>query len=132
MKPINKDELYNHLSSFLRDRGIELRSGRYSDKIQSSCNLLSDAINLSQKGITTAKTELDKTLDRMRQAVHEKTAPKPKPGSAAQASAAPPPTRGPAPATAAAGNKAKTRAAGKKSAKPTTQAKARSKKGPGR
>jgi hypothetical protein len=38
--------------------------------------LLADAINLSQKGIKQAQSEINKNLERMRQVIHEKTAPK--------------------------------------------------------
>jgi hypothetical protein len=91
MKPINKDELYAHLSSFLKGKGVELKAGSYSQGIEKSCGLLTDAINLSQKGIGKAKVVLDQRLDQMRQIIHEQTAPKP--------------TTGAAPAQSAGGNK---------------------------
>ena len=83
MKPIRKDELYEHLSQFLKAKGIEMKDGSYPAAVQKGCSILADAINLSQKGITRAKVEIDRNLDRMRQVIHEKTAPKP----AAKASA---------------------------------------------
>jgi hypothetical protein len=76
MKPIQKDELYEHLSQFLKAKGVEMKDGSYPKAIQKGCSILADAINLSQKGITQAKVQIDKNLDRMRQAIHEKTAPK--------------------------------------------------------
>jgi hypothetical protein len=76
MKPIQKDELYEHLSQFLKAKGVEMKDGSYPKAIQKGCSILADAINLSQKGITKAKVQIDKNLDRMRQAIHEKTAPK--------------------------------------------------------
>jgi hypothetical protein len=81
MKPIEKDELYEHVSQFLKARGIEMKDGSYPRGIQKGCSILVDAINLSQKGITQAKVQIDKNLDRVRQVIHEKTAPKsaPKP-----------------------------------------------------
>jgi hypothetical protein len=79
MTPIDKNELYDHLSGFLKNKGIELKAGSYSNSIQKGCSILADAINLSQKGIERAKTEIDEKLDRMRQVIHEKTAPKPTP-----------------------------------------------------
>ena len=83
MKPIQKDEIYAHLNQFLKAKGIEMKDGTYPRGIQKGCSILVDAINLSQKGITQAKVQIDKNLDRMRQAIHEKTAPKPasKPGA---------------------------------------------------
>ncbi len=77
MKPIQKDELYEHLGQFLKAKGVEMKDGSYPRGIQAGCSLLADAINLSQKGITRAKVEIDKNLERMRQAIHERTAPKP-------------------------------------------------------
>ena len=78
MKPIDKDELYEHLSGFLKGKGVELKEGAYTNGIQKGCTLLAEAINLSQKGISRAKDEVDKKLDAMRQVIHEKTAPKAK------------------------------------------------------
>jgi hypothetical protein len=76
MKPIQKDELYAHLSQFLEAKGIEMKDGSYPRGIQAGCSLLADAINLSQKGIKQAQSEINKNLERMRQVIHEKTAPK--------------------------------------------------------
>ena len=85
MKPIQKDELYEHLAQFLKAKGVEMKDGSYPKAIQKGCSILADAINLSQKGITQAKDRIDRNLDRMRQVIHEKTAPKP----AAKPSASP-------------------------------------------
>ena len=79
MKPLEKDELYLHIHGLLKNRGVELKEGGYSQTIQKSCALLSDAINVSQEGLARAKVEMDKRLDQLRQVIHEKTAP---PGSA--------------------------------------------------
>ncbi len=93
MKPIRKDELYKHLSQFLKAKGVEMTDGSYPAAIQKGCSFLADAINLSQKGIARAKDEVDKNLERMRQAIHEKTAPKPaaKPGAGRKSARAPKP-----------------------------------------
>ena len=91
MKPIQKDEIYAHLSEFLKAKGIEMKDGSYPRGIQAGCSLLADAINLSQKGIKRAKVEIDKNVERMRQVIHEKTAPKPAPKASASAKAAPTP-----------------------------------------
>src|SRR5438128_12445377 len=77
MKPIEKDELYEHVSGFLKNKGIELKEGSYTKGIHAGCSLLADAINLSQKGLERAKMEIDKNLERVRQVIHEKTAPNP-------------------------------------------------------
>jgi hypothetical protein len=89
MKPIRTDELYAHLSQFLKAKGIEMTDGSYPKAIQKGCSILADAINLSQRGITQAKARIDKNLDRMRQVIHEKTAPKTasKPGASPKAKA---------------------------------------------
>ena len=76
MKPIKKDELYEHLCQFLKAKGVEMKDGSYPKAVQKGCSFLADAINLSQKGITEAKVQIDKNLELMRQAIHEKTAPK--------------------------------------------------------
>jgi hypothetical protein len=76
MNRIEKDELYQHLNDFLKLKGVELKQGSYTDKIQKGCALLSDAVNLGQKGFAQAKVEIDKKLEEMRQVIHAKTAPK--------------------------------------------------------
>jgi hypothetical protein len=75
MKTIQKEELYEHLSGFLKAKGIELKDGSYPRGIQAGCSLLADAINLSQQGLKRAKTQIDRNLERVRQVIHEKTAP---------------------------------------------------------
>jgi hypothetical protein len=105
MKTLKKDELYQNLQGFLKNKGVELKAGSYAQKIQKSCSLLSDAINTSQQGLTRAKVEIDKKLDQLRQVIHEKTAP-------SAASAVPPspetspPTAGAAGANQTSGPKA--------------------------
>ena len=66
MKPIQKDELYEHFGQFLKSKGIELTEGTYSKSIHAGCSLLADAINLSQAGIERAKAGLDKKLDQVK------------------------------------------------------------------
>ena len=75
MKPINREELYNNLSEFLKTRGVSLQDGSYSRGIHAGCSFLADAINLSQAGLHRAKSEIEKQLDQARQIIHEKTAP---------------------------------------------------------
>ena len=94
MKRINEGELYQHLGGFLKAKGIELTEGSYTKRIQQGCALLTEAINVSQSSLKKAKTKAEKKLDRLRQAIHEKTAPK-----SAGAPAAPPPPTTPPPAT---------------------------------
>ena len=77
MKKINEGELFGHLHSFLKDKGIELKPGPYSQRIEKGCSLLSSALNAGQKGLKRAQEEAAKTLEEMRQVIHESTAPKP-------------------------------------------------------
>ena len=108
MKPIQKDELYGNLSGFLKTKGVELKDGSYTQAIQKSCGMLADVINLSQRGVERAKTELDKGVEHVRQVIHEKTAP---PASAASA---PPPGPERAPKPSPARKPARRRPAGKR------------------
>jgi ribosomal protein S20 len=112
MKPLDRDELFHHLKGFLRSKGVELQEGSYSSGIRSSCSLLSDAINLGQQGLDRAKTEVDKKLDRMRQVIHQKTAPRKPSGGANPA----PPTANAS--TGAASKAVKPKRAPRRKAKP--------------
>ena len=85
MKKINEGELFGHLSGFLKAKGIELKEGTYTKRIEQGCSLLANAINVSQKGIKRAQAEAAKKLDEMRQVIHEKTAPQPPPAPAKKA-----------------------------------------------
>lgn len=91
MKPIQRDEIYAHLSQFLKAKGIEMKDGSYPRGIQAGCSLLADAIILSQKGINRAEVEINKNVERVRQVIHEKTAPKPAAKAAASSKSAPRP-----------------------------------------
>ncbi len=77
MQTIKKDELYRNLSDFLKSKGIELNDGSYTTRIQHGCNLLSDAINATQKTVKQTKVKVDHALDQLRQTIHESTAPPP-------------------------------------------------------
>jgi hypothetical protein len=89
MKRIEKDELYDHLSGFLKTKGVELKEGPYTKGIHAGCSLLADAINLSQAGIQRARDEVAKQINEVRQVIHEKTAPKPPRAKANPAAAKP-------------------------------------------
>ena len=102
MKPLQKDEIFQNLSAFLKTKGVELKEGSYAQGIQKSCHLLAEAINLGQKGFEKAKDGVDRKLDQMRQVIHEKTAPRPPAPTAAPQpepanSPAPPPPGAPSP-----------------------------------
>lgn len=97
MKRIAKEELFTHVSGFLAKKGVELKEGSYSRRIHQGCGILADLVNMSQDGLESAKKTADEQLEKLRQVIHEKTAPKP-----GQASEAPPPPKTePAPAAAA-------------------------------
>lgn len=115
MKPINKDELYEHLGGFLKSKGIELKDGSYAKRIQQGCSVLSDVINLGQSGIEKAKVGTEKKLDQLRQVIHEKTAPK-APASPQQPATPPPVPKAPS-RKAKSPPKAAANAAAKKPAK---------------
>jgi hypothetical protein len=85
--------------------------------IQKSCGLLTDAINLSQRGLQRARKEIDDKFDHVRQAIHKKTAPK-APGGPASAAAAPEaPAAEPPPATSSAAPKSAPKARAKRTSK---------------
>jgi len=100
MKSLNKDELYQNLTGFLKTKGIQFTEGSYTQHIRKSCELLSDAINVGQDGFERAKTGIDKRLDQMRQVIHEKTAPKPPASSPVTPAPETPPTAAQPKATA--------------------------------
>jgi len=85
MKHIDHEELYAHVSDFLKTKGIELKEGSYANFIQNGCKVLTEAINLSQQGVSRARNELDKRLDAMREVIHQKTAPRQPPNPPAAA-----------------------------------------------
>jgi hypothetical protein len=92
MKSIKKGELYRNLGGFLQTRGIELKEGAYSKRIEQACGILADAINAGQTGFEKARTEAGRTLEEVRQFIHEKTAP-PTPPAPTPPSPAPNPLR---------------------------------------
>lgn len=91
---INKDELFSNVREFLKTRGIELQEGSYSRTIEKGCQVLADTINLSQQAVDRARSEVEKTLERVRHSIHQKTAPRkpPKTNEARPAAAGAPPT----------------------------------------
>ncbi len=91
MKTIEKDELFQSLSGFLKAKGIELKEGVYAQRIRQACNLLGDAVNATQKTAMKAKDELDRNLARLRESLREKKAKAPGPSPAAASDPAPSP-----------------------------------------
>ena len=86
MNPINRDELFQQVSQFLKAKGIELQEGSYARTIQKGCQVLADTINLSQQAMDRTKATVGQKLDEVREVIHQKTAPKPP-----KAPATPPP-----------------------------------------
>ncbi|NLH75172.1 MAG: hypothetical protein GX456_19175 [Verrucomicrobia bacterium] len=85
MKTIKKNELFDHMSGFLKERGIELKEGSYTDRIRRGCELLADVINCTERGIAEAAAQMDQGLERMRDIIHRKTAPKRRPSASPRA-----------------------------------------------
>ena len=81
MKKIDKNELYGHVREFLKGKGVELQDGTYSRRIQQGCHILAKTINTSRDALQRAKSEAGKRIDKVRQAIHEQTAPRPQAGS---------------------------------------------------
>jgi hypothetical protein len=79
MKTIKKDELFRHLGTFLQSKGIELKDGSYTTRIQQGCDLLADTINATQKTVKQTKSKMDRALDQIRETIHQHTAPPPPP-----------------------------------------------------
>jgi hypothetical protein len=113
MNQINKEEMFGHLKSFLKSKGIEVQEGAYAQRIRQGCELLTDSVNVSQRTLKRAKSAMDKGLDQLRQTIHEQTAPK------SPAAESIPPKKRPANATRAAGQSSATQ---RKSSKPGRRA----------
>ncbi len=96
MKEINKEEMFGNLKGFLKSKGIDLQDGGdYTHHVRRGCDILTDTVNLSQRGFENAKGAMERGLDQLRQTIHERTAPKSqsaqaKSASNAQADAPPP------------------------------------------
>jgi hypothetical protein len=89
MSKIDKKELFEHLRGFLKNKGVELQPGSYTRRLEQGCHLLAETVNSSQEALQRAKVAVNKNLDRVRQVIHEKTAPKAAP---VPPPAPPPPT----------------------------------------
>ena len=88
MNKIDHEELFGNIKNFLKSKGIDLQDGTYTQRIRKGCGLLADSINMSHKARTSAKNTVDEKLEKLRQTIHEQTAPKPP-----RAQAAPPPSQ---------------------------------------
>lgn len=90
MKTLKRNELFRNVRAFLETRGVELKDGSFTARLRQGCDLLTEAINRTQDGLARARSELDAKVDRLRQVIHEKTAPKAPPARATKARAASP------------------------------------------
>ncbi|MCZ7639261.1 MAG: hypothetical protein M5U12_26375 [Verrucomicrobia bacterium] len=95
MKTIGQDEFYQHVTDFLKARGIELTDGAYTRHIRRACGLLSDALNAAQRTVKRARQEVDQKLAQLRQSIHEATAPEPPPAKPPPLTPEPPPVSPP-------------------------------------
>lgn len=95
MNRIHKDELFGHVSTFLKSKGIELQSGSYTSAIEKGCQVLADTINLSQQALERAKTEVEEKLEKARDVIHTRTAPRGRPPEADPSGAPPTASRKP-------------------------------------
>jgi hypothetical protein len=92
MKEIKKEEVFGNFRDFLRSKGIVLQEeGLYTQRIRKGCEIVADSVNLSQSALRKTKSAVDRSLDHLRQVIHEQTAPKPPasqspPGPAARTS----------------------------------------------
>ena len=93
MQKIEKEEMFRHLKGFLDAKGIVLQEGTYTQRIRKGCDVLTDSVNLSQRALGRAKATMNTGFDHLRQAIHERTAPKPSAPPAAPAAPAEKPQR---------------------------------------
>lgn len=79
MKKLGKDDLYQHIDQFLKEKGIEIRDAApLGRNLQKGCQVFTDAINGAQAALEKARNRMDGGIDKMRDIVHKKTAPRKK------------------------------------------------------
>lgn len=84
MKKLGKDDLYRHIDQFLKEKGIEIRDAApLGRNLQKGCQVFTDAINNAQAALEKARNRMDGGIDKMRDIVHKKTAPRKKAKKAA-------------------------------------------------
>ena len=77
MKKLRQNDLFNHIDQFLKDKGIEIREAApLGSRLKTGCQLLTETINHAQGTLGKARDHMDDRLDKMRNIIHEKTAPK--------------------------------------------------------
>ncbi len=77
MKKLENDELYRHIDTFLKEKGIEIRdTAPLGNRLQAVCRLLTDTINNTQSALEKARNQMDIGIDKVRVLIHKKTAPR--------------------------------------------------------
>ncbi len=72
MKPIEQGELYQHLSGFLKKKGVELHEGPYPGRIEQVCRLLTETINATQGTLERARKGMDRGFEQVCQVLKKK------------------------------------------------------------
>lgn len=79
MKKLGKDDLYQHIDQFLKDKGIDIQDAKpFGRSLQKGCQALTDTINGAQAAMEKARNRMDSGIDKMREIIHKKTAPRKK------------------------------------------------------
>ncbi|MFM1945668.1 MAG: hypothetical protein RI897_4650 [Verrucomicrobiota bacterium] len=85
MKPIEQGELYQHLSGFLKKKGVELHEGPYPGRLEQVCRLLTETINATQGTLERARKGVDRGFEQVRQVLKKKRSGGSKSGSVVSA-----------------------------------------------
>jgi len=102
MKTINQDELFQNVKQFLQGRGVDLKEGSYTRRLQQCCGLLTDVVNTTNRTVSRACAEVDRKLKEVRETIRRRPGGRgSKPGEDVDAppkeeAAAPAPTAAPA------------------------------------
>ena len=91
MKNIDHNDLFRHVSGYLESKGVQLQDGDYARRLREGCRVLAGIANRTQSTVDTVRIKVDDGVDRLRQFVHEKTAPRPASSAGAPAARAVPP-----------------------------------------
>lgn len=79
MKKLGKDDLYQHIDQFLKDKGIDIQDAKpFGRSLQKGCQALTDMINGAQAAVEKSRNRMDRGIDKMREIIHKKTAPRKK------------------------------------------------------
>lgn len=84
MKTLKKNELLGHVTNFLKTKGIVLEDGSASTKLKTGCETITGIINQGNRSLKNVQKEVTAGVDKVRQVIHEKTAPAPTPAPKAK------------------------------------------------